>query len=69
MDMANPLIASATSMADLGPFMEDVPFAWDAASRLKHAFMRAADELEEQLQPRNHDARHALKDWRGAYAR
>jgi hypothetical protein len=36
-------------MTDLGPFDDDVPFAWHAASGLKHSFLRAADELETQI--------------------
>ncbi len=55
-------------MADLGPFTEDVKFAWDAASRLKHSFIRAADELEAQIPRRSSYAQHAKRDWRGTYA-
>jgi hypothetical protein len=55
-------------MPDLGPYDVDVPFAWDAASRLKHSFLRAASELEDQIPRRNAYAAHAMRDWRGRYA-
>ena len=55
-------------MTDLGPIMEDVPFAWDAASKLKQELLRAAGKLEGQIPRRNSYARHALEDWRGRYA-
>ncbi|MEA2154781.1 MAG: hypothetical protein QOE11_921 [Solirubrobacteraceae bacterium] len=55
-------------MVDLGPIEADVPFAWDAASRLKHEFERAADELDRQLRTRRHAADHAEQDWHGRYS-
>ena len=56
-------------MADLGPIEEDVPFAWDAASKLKQAFLSTADELEEQIPRRSSYGQHAKHDWRGTYAK
>jgi hypothetical protein len=56
-------------MTDLGTYDVDVPFAWDAASRLKHSFLRAASELEDQIPRRNAYAAHAMRDWRGRYAK
>jgi hypothetical protein len=56
-------------MVDLGPIDEDVPFAWDAASKLKHAFLRTADELEEQIPRRSSYGQHAKHDWHGRYAK
>jgi hypothetical protein len=55
-------------MTDLGPFTENVPFAWDAASSLKHSFVRAANELEAQIGQRTSYAEDAKRDWRGSYA-
>jgi hypothetical protein len=55
-------------MLDLGTYTEDVRFAWDAASRLKDSFVRAASELEGQIARRNAYGAHALRDWRGRYA-
>jgi hypothetical protein len=55
-------------MPDLGPYDVDVPFAWDAASRLKHSFLRAASELEDQIPRRNAYAAHVMRDWCGRYA-
>jgi hypothetical protein len=55
-------------MVDLGPIEEDVPFAWDAASKLKRLFLRTADELEEQIPRRGSYGQHAKRDWRGRYA-
>lgn len=54
-------------MTDLGAYEEDVRFAWGEASKLKHEFERAADELEEQLPRRRKLAHHAEDDWRGRY--
>jgi hypothetical protein len=58
----------AAAMTDLGPFMEDVPFAWEAASTLRRSFLRAASELEQQIPRRTSYAALALRDWRGRYA-
>jgi hypothetical protein len=58
----------AAAMLDLGTYATDVDFAWEAASRLKHSFLRAAQELEEQIPRRNAYAAHALQDWRGRNA-
>jgi arylsulfatase A-like enzyme len=55
-------------MTDLGPFRENVPFAWGAASSLKHSFLRAANELEAQIGQRTSYAEDAKRDWRGRYA-
>lgn len=49
--------------------MEDVPFAWGAAAKLKSRLVRAADELEGQIGARQADGREALEQWRGGYAR
>jgi hypothetical protein len=59
----------ATAMLDLGTYDKDVDFAWDAASRLKHSFLRAASALEDQIPRRNAYASHAKRDWRGRYAK
>jgi hypothetical protein len=56
-------------MVDLGPIEEDVPFAWDAASKLKHAFLRTAEALEEQIPRRSSYGHHAKHDWQGRYAK
>jgi hypothetical protein len=55
-------------MLNLGTYETDVDFAWEAASRLKQSFLRAASELEAQIPRRNAYAGHALRDWRGRYA-
>jgi hypothetical protein len=55
-------------MTDLGPFDDDVPFAWHAASGLKHSFLRAADELETQIGQRTSYGQEVKRDWRGRYA-
>lgn len=55
-------------MLNLGTYETDVDFAWEAASRLEHSFLRAASALEEQIPHRNADAAHAMRDWRGRYA-
>ena len=55
-------------MLNLGTYETDVEFAWEAASGLKHTFLRAASELENQIPRRNADASHAMRDWRGRYA-
>jgi hypothetical protein len=57
----------ATLMTDLGAYKEDVKFAWGEASKLKHEFERAADELEEQVPRRRKLAGHAEHDWHGRY--
>jgi hypothetical protein len=59
----------ATAMLDLGTYDRDVDFAWDAASSLKHSFLRAASELEDQIPRRHAYATHAMRDWRGRYAK
>jgi len=48
--------------------MEDVPFAWGAAAKLKQTLLRTASELEGQISSRKSYSRHALTDWRGRYA-
>jgi hypothetical protein len=55
-------------MTDLGPITQKVPFAWHAASALKHSFLRAASELEDQIGERASYAEAAKRDWRGRYA-
>jgi hypothetical protein len=55
-------------MLNLGTYETDVDFAWQAASRLKHSFLRAASELEDQIPRRHAYAEHAMRDWRGRYA-
>jgi uncharacterized protein YukE len=54
-------------VTDLGIYDRDVEFAWGEASRLKHEFERAADELEGQLGSRRSQADHAERDWHGRY--
>jgi len=56
-------------VVDLGTFEDDVKFAWAEASRLKHSFVRAAAELEQQAAERAGYAEGARKEWRGRYAR
>jgi hypothetical protein len=57
-------------MLHIDPSMlQDVPFAWDAASKLKQEFLRTADELEGQIGGRQADGHEALHEWRGGYAR
>jgi hypothetical protein len=57
------------AMLNLGRYGTDVDFAWEAASRLKHSFLRAPSELEDQIPRRNAYATHAMRDWRGRYAK
>jgi hypothetical protein len=62
-------LVCAAAMLNLGTYETDVDFAWEAASRLKHSFLRAASELEGQIPRRNAYATHAMRDWRGRYAK
>jgi hypothetical protein len=55
-------------MTDLEPITQKVPFAWHAASALKHSLLRAASELEAQIGERTSYAEDAKRDWRGRYA-
>jgi hypothetical protein len=54
-------------VTDLGPYEEDVKFAWEAASKLKHEFERTAHELSDQARARRKLADHAKDDWHGRY--
>ena len=56
-------------MVDLRGIDEDVPFAWEAATRLATAFRSTADECESQVSRRSALADRAATEWRGRYAR
>lgn len=56
-------------MVDLRGIAEDVPFAFEAASRLATELRATADSCEGQIPRRNTMAGQATKEWRGLYAR
>jgi uncharacterized protein YukE len=56
-------------MVDLRGIAEDVPFAWEAATRLAADLRAAADECEGQIAGRSTVAGRAATEWRGLYAR
>ncbi|WP_433824949.1 hypothetical protein ACQP2E_22720 [Actinoplanes sp. CA-015351] len=56
-------------MVDLRGISEDVPFDWDAATRLAAQLRDGADDCEGVIPRRTSAATVATQEWRGVYAR
>jgi hypothetical protein len=66
---ADPVQSQGMTMVDLRGIAEDVPFDWDAATRLAAQLRASATECEGAIPRRTSVAAVATEEWRGVYAR